>query len=114
VLTRIYKVLDRDCWRKACESGVFEGAAIDLRDGFIHLSSHSQVRETVRLHFRGQDNLLLIAFDVDDFGSELKWELSRGGEKFPHLYTNIDPTLAIGTWALELLPDGTHEFPVDN
>ncbi|MFK7736485.1 MAG: DUF952 domain-containing protein [Pirellulaceae bacterium] len=109
----IYKVLDHDLWQEACQSGAFLGASIDIQDGFIHFSDRSQVEETVRLHFHGEDNLLLVAFRVDNFGEELKWEASRGGAEFPHLYAKLATGLAVGTWDLALQPDGTHQFPAD-
>jgi uncharacterized protein (DUF952 family) len=91
----IYKILDGEAWTQACRQGRFEGAAIDLRDGFIHLSTGSQAPETARLHFRGQADLLLVAFESAGFGAALKWEPSRGGALFPHLYGTIDPALAL-------------------
>ena len=95
----VYKLLARDAWAQACALGRFEGAPIDLRDGFIHLSSGAQVQETARLHFRGQSDLLVVAFDAQRLGEELKWEASRGGQLFPHLYGVIDPAQAL--WVRE-------------
>ena len=82
-----------------------------MKDGFIHLSSPTQVVETVALHFAGQTNLLLITVDGDKLGKSLRWETSRGGELFPHVYGEItmDHVLAVDT--LPLGDDGKHVFP---
>ena len=82
----IYKVVRTAEWDSAREAGVFKGSADDERDGFIHLSRASQLRTTLEKHFAGEDGLLLVSLHVDGFGPELKWEPSRGGESFPHLY----------------------------
>lgn len=109
---RIYKVVDAATWERACEVGVFEGAEIDITDGFIHFSSASQVRATVDKHFRGQANLVLIGFESDQFGEALKWEVSRDGQRFPHLYGKLPTSLAVSKDPLGLNEDGTHTFPV--
>ncbi len=85
-MSRIYKLLDAGAWAAAKAEGVFTGSAVDLRDGFIHFSAGDQVQETARLHFHGQANLVLLAVEADRLGSALKWEPSRGGALFPHLY----------------------------
>jgi uncharacterized protein (DUF952 family) len=82
----VYKLLDGAAWRAAEAAGVFEGAEIDHRDGYIHLSAGDQVQETARLYFRGADALMLVAVDADALGDALRWEASRGGALFPHLY----------------------------
>jgi uncharacterized protein (DUF952 family) len=106
----IYKIIANTDWNQAVFKGVFQGAAIDLSDGFIHLSTASQAEETARRHFAGQDHLLLVAFNPLDLGALLKWEPSRGGELFPHVYGHIDPKLAV--WAKPLvLKDSVHQFP---
>lgn len=107
----IFKVASSAEWEAARAAGTWAGAAVDLADGFIHFSSASQVRETVTRHFAGQRDLLLIRFKAADFGESLKWEPSRGGDLFPHLYAPLDPALAEGVWALPLGEDGTHLFP---
>jgi uncharacterized protein (DUF952 family) len=96
-MSLVYKILARQAWEQACDRGRFEGVAIDLRDGFIHLSTGGQAPETARLHFRGQAGLVVVAFDAGRLGDALKWEPSRGGELFPHLYGAIDPATAL--WA---------------
>lgn len=109
-MDKVFKILNRRAWADACAAGVFRGAAIDLTDGYIHLSSADQVRDTARLHFAGQDDLLLIAFAASALGSSLRWEPSRGGALFPHLYGSLDPALAL--WARPLPWQGTHHaFP---
>ncbi|WP_237152009.1 DUF952 domain-containing protein [Oryzibacter oryziterrae] len=107
----VYKIAPVELWRRAEESGLFTGAPIDVQDGFIHLSAAAQVRETARLHFAGQSDLLLIAVRATTLGEPLKWEASRGGALFPHLYGPLN--LAAVVWAvpLPLGPDGLHQFP---
>lgn len=106
----IYKITSRESWKNAVQSGVFAGAAIDLTDGFIHFSDAAQVEETARRHFSGQESLVLVAFDAERFGAALKWEASRGGALFPHLYGTVDPAFAL--WVKPLQWSGTaHVFP---
>ena len=106
----IYKIISRASWESAEKHGIFEGAAIDLADGFIHFSDVAQVEETARRHFSGQDGLVLVAFAAERFGPALKWEVSRGGALFPHLYDSVDTTLAL--WVKDLPWSGTsHIFP---
>ena len=85
-MTYVYKILARDAWAAAERAGRFEGAGIDLADGYIHLSTAAQAPETARLHFAGQSDLVLLRIDADALGAALKWEPSRGGQLFPHLY----------------------------
>lgn len=85
----IFKIEDQSIWREAEEAGVYEGAPVDLADGFIHFSDASQVQGTLSKHFHGRKDLLLIAVDADGLGDALKWEISRGGALFPHLYGNL-------------------------
>jgi uncharacterized protein (DUF952 family) len=106
----IYKIISRGMWQKAQNDGVFVGAAIDLSDGYIHLSDAAQAVETARRHFVGQTELVLVAFDAAIFGDSLKWEASRGGALFPHVYGHIDPASA--TWVKDLpFENGAHIFP---
>lgn len=107
----IYKICSKDAWDAAIDAGVFTGAPVDLADGYIHFSSATQVAETAAKHFKGQDNLVLVALDASQMGSDLKWEPSRGGELFPHLY---GPLLVEHTDWVTPLPvgaDGHHVFP---
>ncbi len=82
----IYKILTSDQWATLDNSGTFEGAPIDLTDGYIHTSTVTQAQETADKHFAGVEGLILAAFQADTFGSDLVWEISRGGEDFPHIY----------------------------
>lgn len=107
----IFKVTPRADWTTAQEAGTWNGAAVDLRDGFIHFSTAAQLPETLRRHFAGQGDLVLIAFDAADFGEALKWEPSRGGDMFPHLYGALDPTLAKQCWDLSLDANGIPMIP---
>jgi len=105
----VYKIISAEGWRQARLAGVFTGAPIDLTDGYIHLSSDSQVEETAKRHFSGQKDLLLVAFEADAL-KNLKWEPSRGGALFPHVYGTIDPGAAL--WAKPLaFKNGAFEFP---
>jgi uncharacterized protein (DUF952 family) len=83
---RIYKILSREAWRAAHEAGRFEGSPLDLADGFIHFSTAAQAQETARRHFAGQAGLVVLEVEADDLGAALRWEPSRGGDLFPHLY----------------------------
>lgn len=107
----IYKICSRELWQAAEQAGRFEGASIDLADGFIHFSTAEQARETAAKHFAGQADLVLVAVEEDRLGAALKYEVSRGGALFPHLYAPLD--LAAVAWAkpLPLGPSGRHEFP---
>ncbi len=82
----IFKIATTAQWQAAEAAGAFEGAPIDLRDGYIHFSTEAQVPETLAKHFAGQRDLLLIAVEADGLGDALRWEVSRGGQLFPHLY----------------------------
>jgi uncharacterized protein (DUF952 family) len=88
----IYKIATADQWRAAEAAGVFHGAPVDLADGFIHFSTASQVDETLARHFAGQSGLLLVEVAVDALGADLRWEPSRGGQLFPHLYAPLPLT----------------------
>lgn len=111
-MTDLYKITSVQEWTDAVSAGTFKGSALDLRDGFIHLSSAGQVRETARLHFSGQHNLLLVAVPEDALMGTLKWEPSRGGTLFPHVYAALDPAQI--SWAKELIWDGVHHiFPAE-
>lgn len=110
-MTMLYKITGRDEWAAALTEGVFRGAPVDLADGFIHFSTASQVAETAARHFAGRDDLLLVALAADLFGEALRFEPSRGGALFPHLYDTFDPRSAARVVELPLGPDGRHVFP---
>ncbi len=108
---KIYKILTPEQWQDALSAGVFKGAPVDLQDGYIHFSTAEQAQETANKHFRDAGDLLLAAFDSGTFGNELRWEPSRGGALFPHLYAALDPSLALEVHDLVQKDDGTHQFP---
>lgn len=108
----IYKLLGVAQWREARARGVFAGAGIDLADGYIHFSTAAQVRETAARHFAGRDDLVLLTVDLARLpASALRWEPSRGGELFPHLYAALDLDCVLRVEALPLLAGGAHGFP---
>ncbi len=107
----VYKIVPETLWRGAELTGRFEGAPVDLADGFIHFSTAAQVRQTAALHFAGQADLLLVAVDAASLGADLRWEPSRGGDLFPHLYAPLAPSSVRSVEPLRLGPDGVHEFP---
>ncbi|EFL87877.1 DUF952 domain-containing protein [Ahrensia sp. R2A130] len=109
----IYKIAERKAWEDAVELGVFEGAPVDKADGYIHFSTAGQASETLEKHFAGQADLLLLAFDADAMGEELKWEPSRGGALFPHLYATLDPALATAEFELVQDEDGNPMMPTE-
>jgi uncharacterized protein (DUF952 family) len=110
-MSHIYKISPRDAWLKAQAQGTFVGAPIDLQDGYIHFSTATQVRETAARHFVGQANLILAVIRTDDLGDALRWEPSRGGELFPHLYAPLAMQAVAEVFDLPLLQDGSHDFP---
>lgn len=107
----IYKIAPEALWREAEQNGRFSGAPIDIADGFIHFSAAGQVRETAAKHFAGQTDLLLIAIDGARLGDALKYEASRDGALFPHLYAPLDLGAVRWVRPLPLGADGRHEFP---
>lgn len=107
----IYKICPRTLWREAEKAGLFSGAPVDVADGFIHFSTAGQVRETAGKHFSGQNDLLLIAVDGERLGGALKYEVSRGGALFPHLYAPLDLAAVTSVRPLPLGVDGLHDFP---
>lgn len=108
----IYKICPEALWRAAEAQGRFDGAPVDLADGFIHFSTGAQVRETAAKHFAGQDGLLLIAVAPAALGAELRFEPSRGGALFPHLYAPLAPGRVRWVAPLPLSAAG-HVFPED-
>lgn len=107
----IYKIVSNDEWLKAEKTGIFAGAAVDLADGFIHFSTAEQVAETANKHFKGQDNLLLVAVDEDALDEEaLRYEVSRGGAFFPHLYGNLFLAAVVGVSPFTADKEGIFHF----
>ncbi|BCG83178.1 DUF952 domain-containing protein [Mesorhizobium sp. 113-3-3] len=107
----IYKITPQALWREAEANGRFTGAPIDVADGFIHFSTAAQVRETAAKHFSGQTDLLLAAIDDASLGDALKYEVSRGGALFPHLYGVLELNAVLWVKPLPLGADGVHQFP---
>lgn len=109
-MVRIFKITPRGLWNDAERTGVFAGAPVDLADGFIHFSSAAQAPETAAKHFAGEDDLLLVAVDAAALGDGLKWETSRGGAPFPHLYGPLPLSAVVDVSPLPLDVDGVHDF----
>ncbi len=109
----VYKVLPRTDWDVACRSGSYAGSADDLRDGFIHLSAVHQLAGTLAKHFSGVSDLVLVAFDPVSLGPDLRWEPSRGGDLFPHLFGPLPCATALATRDLALRADGVPVLPED-
>ena len=106
----IYKIFRASEWAQLQENGATLGAPVDLADGFVHFSTAQQAAETAAKHFAGQDGLHLLAVQADSLGAALKWEPSRGGALFPHLYRPLK--LSDVLWHRPLpLVDGAHQFP---
>lgn len=106
----IYKIVPEALWRRAETLGEFDGAPVDLADGYIHFSTAAQVRETAAKHFAGERDLLLVSVDAARLGDALKWEVSRGGDLFPHLYGKLRLADVLRVDPLPLRADGTHDF----
>lgn len=105
----IYKIVHEAEWRAAEALGRFEGSAVDLKDGFIHFSTATQAAETAAKHFAGANDLLLVA--VDAAALDVKWEVSRGGALFPHLYDVLPLSAVRSVESLPLCSSGEHRFP---
>ncbi|PCH47655.1 MAG: dihydroorotate dehydrogenase [Hyphomicrobiales bacterium] len=107
----IYKISSKQAWKHAQEKGVFKGAEIDLKDGFIHFSNAAQVAETAAKHFNGQADLILAAIDANALGDALKYEISRGNDLFPHLYADLSMDAVVWTKELPLGENGAPRVP---
>ena len=107
----IYKICPKGLWTQALQAGVFDGAPVDHADGYIHFSTAAQARETAARHFAGQADLLLVAVSAEKLGGALRWEPSRGGALFPHLYGTLTPNAVLWVKPLPLGGDGRHIFP---
>ena len=110
-MRRIYKICPASAWREAERQGVYRGSADDVRDGFIHFSTASQVALTAKKHFPGQTGLFLIEIDADALGDALRWEPSRDDELFPHLYGELDLGAVTNVFDLHARSDGSHDIP---
>jgi len=106
-----YKILTKDQYDQLKTDGVFKGAPVDLADGYIHMSTREQASETAAKHFAGQDNLVMLMIDLAPFGEAVRWEESRGGALFPHLYGELPLSAVAGKVVLRLDEQGKHLFP---
>lgn len=107
-----YKVLLADEIGTLESSGSFSGSPVDLADGYIHMSTSAQLAETIRKHFAGHDDLAIVAVDLEALGDSVKWEVSRGGGLFPHLYGPLSLDAVIGCGPLEFDDKGAIRHPV--
>ncbi len=106
-----FKIETRSAWAKAQRAGVYTGSALDVQDGFIHLSAQDQVRATLTMWFKDQPDLILAKIDLAPLGETVVWETSRGGALFPHIYGSIPMTAVQDVIDLPLLADGSHDLP---
>lgn len=109
--TTAFKVLTAE-QMAVLEAGSFDGAPVDLADGYIHLSTFDQLTETVDKHFAGQDNLHVAEVDLDALGEAVKWEPSRGGQLFPHLYGPLPLQVVVAYGPLHRDDAGQVQRPV--
>lgn len=107
----IYHMCTRAEWDTSQAAGRYDGSSQDRADGFIHFSTARQVRESAAKHRAGQDGLVLLAVDPGALGDALRWEPSRGGDLFPHLYGPLPLGAVLRADDLPLGPDGAHVFP---
>ncbi len=105
-MSLIYKILDAPAWTAALAAGVFEGSPVDHADGYIHFSTAGQAQETARRHFAGRADLLLLTVEADRLGEALRWEPSRGGDLFPHLYGVLPASAVTAARPIALGADG--------
>jgi uncharacterized protein (DUF952 family) len=110
-MATIYKICPAELWQAAVDAAVFGGSPVDLADGFIHFSTAAQVGETAARHFAGATGLVLVAFDDATLTTPVRYEPSRGGALFPHLYGRLDPKLALWVRPIGLGADGHHVLP---
>lgn len=109
-MTAIYKIMGEADWAAALRTGVVSPAPVDRRDGYVHLSTDEQVLETARLYFSGRDDLVAAEFAAEEFGGAVKWEASRGGALFPHLYADLPAARAVRARRLVKTADGGFDF----
>ena len=107
----VYKIVSTEVWIDAVTSGIFQGAAIDITDGYIHFSTADQVQSTLQKHFSGQSNLTLVAVDAQLLVGQIVYEKAREGELFLHLYSPLDMGSVIWSKPLPLGNDDQHEIP---
>ena len=106
----IFKIIDKDEWLKAKQSGTYEGSKKDIQDGYIHFSEENQIQETLQRHYSKRANLIILkvnAFKLD----LLLWEQASNGDMYPHLYSHLDTSTVVNEYDLPLNEDGSHELP---
>lgn len=108
---QVFKITTRSAWERARATGALAASADDERDGFIHLSAAHQLADTLAKHFKSQADLVLIELDAAALGADLRWERSRGGELFPHLYAGLPISAVRAVFPLQLADDGSHILP---
>lgn len=106
----VYKITTAEEWEAAQAAGVLEGTAVDIRDGFIHFSTATQLEETLDKHYAGQTGIVLAKVDPDRLETPLLWETSRGGALFPHLYAPLHLNAVVATQTLEPDADGRFDL----
>ena len=105
-----WKLVDQTEWVSALETGAYAGSTVDLADGYIHMSSAAQLPETARRHYARRTNLVLVKVDLRPLGEALKWEASRGGDLFPHLYAPLPTAVALDERRLAVDAQGVMQF----
>jgi uncharacterized protein (DUF952 family) len=105
-----YKLVDRAEWTAALAAGAYAGSAVDRADGYIHMSTATQLAETARRHYAGHDDLLLVEVALAPLGEALKWEASRGGELFPHLFAPLPAGIGAPRRPLSVDAEGVMRF----
>lgn len=105
-----FKLVDRDAWEQARAQGAFDGSAVDHADGYIHMSTAAQLAETARRHYAGRSGLVLLTVDTAALGEALRWEQSRGGDLFPHLYGPLPLAAVTAERGLSVRDDGAMVF----
>ena len=110
--TRVYKILSAADWEVAQTLG-YTKTALDEGDGYVHLSTRDQVAETLQLHYPQSENVRLLEYIVEEMSGPIRWEESRGGQLFPHLYSTLRLDAAKRSWTLALDADGIPILPAD-
>ena len=108
----IYKTFLQIEWNEMLANRYFSGSVDDKRDGFIHLSTSIQLAETLSKHFHGQDSIVVAEVDAEKNSELLKYEFSRGGNKFPHLYGNLELSSIINYWTLSPDDKGAYDLSI--
>lgn len=107
----VVKVMPKSDWTAAVASGAYKGSADDRRDGFIHLSTPEQLDGTLAKHFKGQGDLVAVCYQTAELGADLRWEISRGGQQFPHLYGELPTGIALSVHDITTGEDGVPKAP---